>query len=144
VFANIGKHMRTGNGVNKPARYTRKPSAHGPRCSCRSSFSVPQTLQAQRWHLKDIWTLTLGSEELPIVSGHKEVVGMLAIDCRQVGEEVGGIRFHPPDLAGEERQSIYANAQGSSPWGRSWPASCGRSSQVIILLLLNPSSSPFP
>jgi hypothetical protein len=37
---------------------------------------------------------------------------MLAIDRRQVG--VRGVRFHPHDLDGEEREGIYADTQGAS------------------------------
>lgn len=40
---------------------------------------------------------------------------MLTIDRRQVGQEVDSVRFHPADLVREERQGVYANAQGMSP-----------------------------
>jgi hypothetical protein len=37
---------------------------------------------------------------------------MLTVNRRQVGKEVRGVRFHPPDLAGEERQRVHADTQG--------------------------------
>jgi hypothetical protein len=54
-------------------------------------------------------------QETTVIAGHKEVVGVLAIDCRQVGQEIDGVRFHPADLAGEERQGVYADTHGVIP-----------------------------
>ena len=44
--------------------------------------------------------------------GHKEVVGMLAVDCSEVRQEISRVCLHPADLAGEEREGVYADAHG--------------------------------
>ena len=71
---------------------------------------------------------------MSVVASHKEVVRVLAIDCRQVSQEVRGVQVHPTDLAGEERQGIYADAHYLFPRERSWPASCLRLCLKIIQL----------
>ncbi len=40
---------------------------------------------------------------------------MLTVNRRQVGQEVDGVRFHPADLAGEERQGVHADTHGVIP-----------------------------
>jgi hypothetical protein len=57
-------------------------------------------------------------EEGSVVAGHEEVVTMLAVDCRQMGQEVEGVRFHPTDLAWEERKGVHADPHTLSPQER--------------------------
>ena len=59
--------------------------------------------------------MKLRIQEIAVVTGHKGVVGVLVVVCRQVGQEVDRVGLHPADLAGEEREGIYANAQSASP-----------------------------
>ncbi|WP_161953988.1 hypothetical protein [Candidatus Methylomirabilis limnetica] len=51
-------------------------------------------------------------QETTVMVGHKEVVGMLAVDCSEVRQEISRVCLHPADLAGEEREGVYADAHG--------------------------------
>ena len=84
--------------------------------SRRPPFGIPQALQTQCPHFEDIRALKLRIEEIPVVAGHKQVVTMLAVQCRQVGQEIQRVGLRPANLAGEEREGVHTDPHSSSPW----------------------------
>ena len=49
-------------------------------------------------------------KEVLIVPGDEEVVVVLVIDRRQVGEEIPRVGLHPADLAGEKGKKVHTDA----------------------------------